>query len=191
MAKGDNIKYNLIDVLGNDPKKADEYYKERMSNELVCCFNLERDSNVGLIIRTASLFGFGGVHIVGKRSFDARPSVGCQNYIPIRKISATCGVHNDSLDFDAIRDYFSKISETHTVVMVEHGGVEIKHMNLEIKKLGKPPIFVMGQESTGIPPEILETVKHLRITIPQKGVCRSFNVNNAFTIIGYEWTRES
>lgn len=180
--------FNLRDEFENKPDKAHEDYLKNMTTAIVILFNLGICSNIGSIIRTASLFAFGGVHILGKRAFNARASVGTDHYIPITKISATKGVYNEFLDYDIIIKHFEELSKTHTIVMVEHGGIDVREMNGEIKKLDKPPAFVMGQEDTGIPDEILKNVPHLCVSIPQKGVCRSYNVGVAFGIVGYAWT---
>lgn len=184
---------NIIDIYKHEDL---DYLKKlyientKKENSRVLCLNLQNGPNIGCIVRTASLFGFSNIDIIGRRVYDTRPTVGTRHYIPINRISATKGKNNEDYDFEMINSHLENLSKTHTIVFVEQGGTDIKFMNKQIQKHKKPPVFVMGSENKGIPDEILSFPKSLRISIPQKGFCRSFNVSTAFTIVAYEWSKK-
>lgn len=149
--------------------------------------------NVGQIVRTASLFNMAEVLIVGRRSYDKRTTVGMDHYIPVTRITATIGDHNEDLDLAKIRDLFDSWSKTHTLVMVEHGGDSLENLHTMLNKVNfdkpLPALFIMGSEDNGIPNELLDLPGSLRISIPQFGVGRSFNVSNAFSMVAWEYYR--
>lgn len=161
----------------------------------VCCLNLKGNINVGQIIRTASIFNMAEVLIIGRRTYDKRTTVGMHHYIPITKISATIGDHNDQLDLVKIRELFIELSATHTMIMVEHGGESLVNLHNILGNLKcssqrtLPLLFIMGSEDHGIPSELMDLPNVLRISIPQFGVCRSFNVSNAFAMVAWEYYR--
>jgi tRNA G18 (ribose-2'-O)-methylase SpoU len=76
-------------------------------------------------------------------------------------------------------------------IFCEHGGDNVFTINWKdiigkIIENGFEPCIVMGNEGNGIPEVILMQVTPLNghlVSIPQKGVIRSFNVSSAFSII--------
>jgi len=71
-------KYNVKDALSHLGVKAlADLYTSSIADEVqVICLNLSGDINIGGIIRTASLFGVGKVHLLGRKRYDKRGAVG-------------------------------------------------------------------------------------------------------------------
>ena len=163
---------------------------QNLHPSIVVCLNLKGDNNLGMIIRTASLFGMSKVIILGRRIYDRRTSVGMQNYIPIERISATVGDHSERLDERVIISLLDTWSLSHQIVFVEQGGIPLKDMNTSLGAASLPPLFILGAEDTGIPVKILEFLPSMRVSIPQTGVGRSYNVSTAFSMVAWEYFRE-
>lgn len=157
----------------------------------VCCLNLKGDNNLGMIIRTASNFSMSKVYLLGRRLYDRRTAVGMQNYIPVERILATIGDHSEALDVEAILGFLKEMSTKHQIVFVEQGGENLRNLNAALSKSAAPPLFIMGAEDTGIPKKILEFQPSICVSIPQTGVGRSFNVNTAFSMVVWEYFRET
>jgi len=170
----------------------------------VAALNITGDLNVSGIIRSAAMFGAEKVLLIGRKNFDRRGAVGAQNYVTIEKYSAM--VDETTIDADA----FFKIMEDNKYlpIAVETGGEDIDDFLNKIGVstrsngdyltciepvkypnrgcyFGLKPCFIMGQEGTGIPDDILSKIEHV-VSIPQLGVMRSLNVASAASIIMYE-----
>lgn len=180
---------NVVDEYKDLPSdEIKEIYHSKSRPCAVCCLNLKGDINIGMIIRTATIFEFSKVYTVGKRFYDRRGSVGMQNYIDIDRRSCTSGDQNETLDHSKVISFLEEMKTLYTIVFVEQGGEDIRNIKTILAdKL--PPLFVMGAEDYGIPDEILKYTPSIRISIPQAGICRSFNVSTAFSIVSWEYTK--
>jgi tRNA G18 (ribose-2'-O)-methylase SpoU len=154
----------------------------------VCCLNLSGDLNVGTVIRSAHLLGAKSVIIFGRTRIDNRSLVGAANYITVHRIAGL----DENLSYDV--DIFKKTIQDYNLVPIicESGGENLfelpwKNRINSILNSEKEPCLVLGNESNGIPFDIIEYVKNVEnsftVTIPMKGVIRSFNVASAFSII--------
>jgi tRNA G18 (ribose-2'-O)-methylase SpoU len=157
----------------------------------VCCLNLRGDNNLGMIIRTASLLGMSKVFILGRRMYDKRTTVGMHNYITVDRISATTGDHSEKLDVGTILGLLKEWATTYQIIFVEHSGIRLIDLNSVISGNELPPLFILGAEDTGIPDEILEFQPSVRVSIPQVGVGRSYNVSTAFAMVAWEYFRDT
>ena len=90
-----------------------------MNHDKVCCFNVKFNSNIGMIMRTASLFGMGEVIVLGRRRFDSRSSVGADHFIPIQRINACSDVYNEQLDVNKITNIFQSWAQNYNLVFIE------------------------------------------------------------------------
>ncbi len=177
-------------------------YEKTCNKDAVMCLNVTGDMNIGMIVRTATIFQMQKVFLVGKSHFDKRTAVGMNHYITIEKISATCGNHNENLDLEKISNLLNSFEEQYTIIMVEQGGSPLKNLVFHLSAINnlndndnnnnlnnnkKPVLFVMGNEGSGIPDVLLKN--RLVVSIPQNGIVRSFNVSNAFSIVAYEYYR--
>lgn len=157
----------------------------------VCLLNVTGDLNVGVSIRSASLMGAERVFVFGRRKFDNRSLVGADKYIEVVKLDGM----NENLEI--VPEEFEKFlhSSGYLPVFVELGGLELGKFcwrdQLTVKDSFLKPMFIFGNEGMGIPEKILEIgnkFEHsFRVSIPQKGVLRSFNVSAAANIIGWDF----
>lgn len=189
----DGRPFNIRDDLRE--KSPDEireiYAKSSQGKAAVMCLNVTGEPNIGMIIRTASLFAFSQVFIVGRKHYDKRSTVGMYNYIPIEFENATLGHHSESLNLPRISQILDEFAQKYHLIVVEQTptAIQLQHLHKQTFPAGKPPLFIMGSESEGIPVEILSRSDILTVSIPQWGVGRSFNVANAFSMIAWEWMK--
>lgn len=164
-------------------------YKMAAKKAAVLCLNVQGEPNIGMIVRTASLFGMGQVYIVGRKHYDKRPTVGMYNYIPIHFEKASIGHNSEELDTNHIITFLHELQEKYQLIAIEQSENSVPLQKLgQILAREKPPLFIMGSESNGIPPEILSEIENI-VTIPQWGVGRSHNVANAFSMVAWEWAK--
>ncbi len=57
-------------------------------------------------------------------------------------------------------------------------------------KYQKNDYFIFGQETKGLPDEMLQTYADSKVRIPMLGPTRSLNLANAVAILGYEFLRQ-
>lgn len=161
--------------------------------------NVEGDLNVSVMVRTACLQGLAAAHVIGRRKYDPRGLVGAQNYIPVHRHNAL-NETRDTLDIEKIFQVF--VSEGLSPIFMEHGGLMLgktatrEALTTAVKETLKSqliPTIVMGNEATGIPTGLIDLCRAhipstLTLSIPQKGVLRSYNVSAAFAIAVHEIT---
>lgn len=156
--------------------------------------NLTGDLNVGTIIRTSHLLGASSVLVVGRSKVDRRSMVGAENYITVEKYRTI------DEKFDLNIDEVTAIFETKklTPIFCEAGGIDLPHVNWKtrieaINLRGYQPCLIMGNETGGIPIELLEFSNVLAnsfiVTIPMRGVIRSLNVAVAHSIVSWDMCR--
>lgn len=158
----------------------------------VCALNLEGDLNVGMMARTSNLLGAENFIIYGRRKFDRRSLVGAQNYLQITRI--------EGIDTDEAGNYISSENKTYgtfdklmenyhyTPIFVEQGGIPITEIDWKSIANLNTPCFVFGNESTGIPQEMMKN--KLVVSVPQLGVLRSFNVSATAAIVLWNYVSE-
>ena len=152
--------------------------------------NVTGDLNIGMAARSACLMGAENFYIFGRRKFDARSTVGAENYINIVQY-----VFDDPINCDVeINTELSHLSDIrHDIILCEHdgrslGSFEWKDVISPVK--GITPLFLFGSESHGINKIILDNPLFDKVSIPQRGVLRSFNVSAACNIILWDYCKE-
>jgi tRNA G18 (ribose-2'-O)-methylase SpoU len=161
----------------------------------VGCINITGELNIGMMIRSACLLGAENFYIFGRRKFDSRSTVGAENYINIVQYVFDDPIHADMQIYSKIKELYV---EKHTIVLCEHGGYELgsaewKNRLPLITKTSYnsyTPLFLFGSESFGIPDIISENSAFFKVSIPQRGVLRSFNVSAAMAIVCWDYLRE-
>jgi tRNA G18 (ribose-2'-O)-methylase SpoU len=143
------------------------------------CLNVTGDLNVGTMIRTSHCMGAESVLIFGRQKLDNRSLVGAANYIRVEKIKT------DVTSMDPV-EFVDALASRHMVpVFVESNGYPLPSIDwkLRIKEMERrntQPCLVMGNETGGIPQDLLDTERlfpnSFRVSIPQRGVIRSLNV---------------
>jgi tRNA G18 (ribose-2'-O)-methylase SpoU len=151
----------------------------------VCALNVEGDLNVGMMIRTASLMGAREFIVFGRRRIDNRSMVGADNYIPLTKIDGLCS--DGTLD---ISKFHAEMKHRNLrPIFVEHGGTPLQDMDWTVNEsplFGSELCLVFGNESTGIPAELL-TDSRTVVSIPQTGILRSLNVAAAASMVMWDY----
>jgi tRNA G18 (ribose-2'-O)-methylase SpoU len=203
------VDYNKIiaETTSNHYNVRDEYKNNTVEdNQFVChlerrefsvgVINVTGELNIGMMIRSASLMGASNFYIFGRKKFDKRSTVGAEKYIHI--VQST---YEDPLNADQqILEDLRKLP--HPIIACEQGGVTLGTVDAEVLYLSvkdSHPLFLFGSESHGIPQLILDQkdptgypdYEFSRISIPQRGVLRSFNVASAMNIICWDYIKET
>lgn len=193
-----HVKYSdMIDANSNNCWNVRDQYKTYNLDELrevcrqdqlpfaVCALNITGDLNVGVMLRSASLFGAEKFFILGRRKYDKRTTVGAQNYIDLERI--TCLKDQVTIDGDAAIDVIEDAG--YAPVAVE--GPNPYRTPVDVRKVDwkswtkNKPCLIFGNEGDGIPETILKRVDHV-VSIKQRGVLRSFNVSTSAGVVMYE-----
>lgn len=134
--------------------------------------NIDRDNNVGNIIRSANTFGVKEVLIYGRKKFDRRTSVGAEFFMKFRHIRFIEEITPLRQEFDIIL------------------GLEQTPDSIELHSYQWPQnvriLIAIGHEGTGLPPEVLSLCDQ-NLEIEQYGTTRSLNVSVATGIVLYDY----
>jgi len=172
------IKYNVHDVFQRmDNDKVKDISAKLSLPAALILFNVDGGINISMAIRSAAVFGFSDVYIVGKRKRDKRGDVGACNYIKMHQVHL-------------INDDFFKENKLLPIV-VEQNGTPLEEFNFtpyfpKSTSESFKVAFIVGSEQEGVNIKINAPI----ITISQYGVIRSLNVAMASSIIMYEYTRQ-
>lgn len=149
-------------------EETQKYMEERRLNYGVLIMNLLYDNNAGNIVRSANAFGASEIILYGHKKFDRRASVGAEFYSHFRHLKF-------------VDDLPKLFAEYDLVVAVENTPGALPLSSFEWKK-DKKTLMIFGQESSGIPDEILNMCHHV-VSIVQRGSVRSLNVAVAAGIV--------
>ncbi|MDO5060078.1 MAG: RNA methyltransferase [Actinomycetaceae bacterium] len=145
--------------------------KERGQWLEVAIENLGHDFNIGSIVRSANAMGVRHVHIVGRRRWNRRGAMVTDRYMQVH--------HHPDV-------------ESFTAAMQEAGlrivGVDNipSSVPLEDAELPRNCVLVMGEESTGLSPQMAQASEKI-VHITQYGSTRSMNVGHAAAISMWAW----
>lgn len=134
--------------------------------------NLERDFNMGTIIRSANAFNVKRVHIIGRRQWNRRGAMMTDIYLEL--------VYHPTVDA-----FLVAIDTDYQLIAIDNqpGACDLAQFPLQVKT-----ILIFGSESSGISAE-LSARANAMVQIEQFGSTRSLNVGVAAGIAMYEWTR--
>jgi len=154
----------------------------------VGCINIAGELNIGMMIRSACLLGAENFYIFGRNKFDKRSTVGSEKYINIVQYVFDDPIHAD-LEINQQIEYLLKWN---TVVLCEHGGEMIGTHRVKnwYQEEIENPLFLFGSESHGMPDAVANNPHFYKVSIPQRGVLRSFNVSAAMNIICWDYLKE-
>ena len=136
--------------------------------------NLQRDYNMGTIVRGANAFNVQKVHIIGRKQWNKRGAMVTDLYMNIQ-------YHDDVKSFKQAMDHEKR--EVIAIDIVE-GAKE-----LSSAKLPENAVLVFGAEGPGLSKELL-SVASQTIMIEQIGSTRSVNVGVAAGIAMYAWVQQ-
>lgn len=169
-----------------DPRNVVDYYKfmsdelirgdleaHRHSNLYLMCINLINDFNVASCVRASNAFGVKEFLIYGDKKFDARGDVGTRHYENFR--------HVRNLD-----ELTGVLDEFDQVISLDNCDGS-KPINEHVWDYDAKTLIVAGQESIGVPGEILDASDHI-LYIKQFGSVRSLNVAQAVAVALYAYT---
>lgn len=182
---------------------------ERSLPYVIMALNVKDCHNIGNMIRTANLCGARKFIIFGRRKYDARGSVGAQNYIELERIDAIRNADKRNFDNELTQDDMNTIidedifveymnTNNYLPIFIEQDSYNSKIMNdINIESAlsysvmkNKTPCFILGNEGFGIPKNILDTRDKFDCTftfeLKQMGSIRSHNVANCCAIVCYK-----
>lgn len=135
--------------------------------------NLERDFNMGTIVRTANAFNVSIIHVVGRRQWNKRGAMATDKYMNI--------VYHETVDA------FQKSVAEMRIIGVDNipGSV-----NLGSVILPENAVLVFGSEAKGISENMIRICEQV-VAIEQYGSTRSLNVGVASGVAMYEWLRQN
>lgn len=137
--------------------------------------NLERDFNMGTIIRTANAFNVKKVHVIGRRQWNKRGAMKTDAYLDI--------------EYHASAQAFLQTMNQRDVHVI---AIDITPESLPLHAAGTLPersVMVFGSEGNGLSDELLEGAKAV-LHIEQFGSTRSVNVGVASGIAMYAWIQQ-
>lgn len=136
--------------------------------------NLQRDYNMGTIVRGANAFNIKVVHIIGRKQWNKRGAMVTDLYMNIQ-------YHDDVTNFMAAMEK----SQREVIAMDIVKGAK----NLSETKLPANAVLVFGAEGPGLSKEMLSKAKQV-VMIEQFGSTRSVNVGVAAGITMYTWLQQ-
>lgn len=136
--------------------------------------NLERDFNMGTIVRNANAFNVAKVHIIGRRQWNKRGAMKTDAYLHIE-------YHQTPTDFFAAMQ--ARGREVIAIDIVD-GAV-----GLGETELPENAVLVFGAEGPGLSSELLGGAAKV-VMIEQFGSTRSVNVGVASGIAMYAWVQQ-
>ncbi len=141
------------------------------SNLEIALDNVERDYNMGTIVRSANAFGVRRVHIIGRRQWNKRGAMMTDKYLHV--------------DYHDSAETFRAAIQGKTLVAVDNVPAAVSITDC---KLPEDCVLLFGAEGPGIRTELLHAADHI-VKIDQYGSTRSLNVGVAAGIAMYEWSR--
>jgi tRNA G18 (ribose-2'-O)-methylase SpoU len=180
--------YNVRDEYKNNAVEQNVAIQRSETRKFsVGAINITGELNIGMMLRSACLMGAENFYIFGRKKFDRRSTVGAENYINIVQYT-----YDNPLNMDEEVLTQLKLLD-HTIVLCEQGGEEIgTYKSTPWHKKGlKNPLFVFGSESHGLPSTVTNYPYFQKVSIPQVGVLRSFNVSAAMNIICWDYIKET
>lgn len=135
--------------------------------------NLERDFNMGTIVRTANALGVRRIHVVGRRQWNKRGAMKTDAYLTV--------------DYHTSVQNFVQAVRPRSII-----AVDIVPGARDIRGVEKPQdaVLVFGAEGPGLSSEMLASADQI-VKIPQLGSTRSINVGVAAGIAMWEWLRKT
>lgn len=153
-----------------------ENVQSSVINAAVAMFHLNGDFNISTLLRNTNFFGFKECIYIGKRQWDRRGAVGVQNYTKLQY----CSNEND---------FWNYVEQNNYCPIGIENNVEFEINNLYSFNIPPNPIFIFGEECSGLSQETLVRCRHI-LSIPDFGSVRSLNVGTASGIIMSEYRRQ-
>jgi len=142
---------------------------------ILLLFNIQSNTNLGQLIRTANAFGTEEICVIGRKKYSTYGNQQTSHKTKIRhfyQVDEALGYYRD-VGFDIV-------------------GVEITRNAISIndKHFANDTVFIMGNEGSGLQENIINQCDYC-LFIPQFGTGASINVTTACGIILNLFTREN
>lgn len=160
----DKYRYWKVDAIKEDLNKS------RIDLE-IAIENLERDYNMGTIVRSANAFNISKVHIIGRKQWNKRGAMVTDLYMNIE--------YHD--DVQAFKNAMDEAQRQIIAIDIVEGAV-----GLSETELPDNAVLVFGAEGPGLSKELLSVAEKI-VMIEQLGSTRSVNVGVAAGIAMYAW----
>lgn len=166
---------NLVNIFKGRSEQdiIDELDKNGVSLE-VAVENIERDFNMGTIVRNANAFGARQVHVVGRRQWNKRGAMMTDKYLHVHY-------------YESVAEFAHSMSERQYIIIAidnVDGAVSLSEA-----RLPKKAVLVFGSERDGLS-EVMQRVASQVVAIEQFGSTRSVNVGVASGIAMYAWLQQ-
>lgn len=166
---------NVVDKYRNQTVEAIvEDLDTSRSNLEIAVENLERDFNMGTIVRNANAFNVRKVHVVGRKQWNKRGAMKTDAYVHI--------------EYHRSVDEFMSAMKTGSKAVIAVDIVEGSR-GLHEAPLPYNAVLVFGAEGPGISGELLAAADEV-VNIEQFGSTRSVNVGVASGIAMYAWMQQ-
>lgn len=140
-----------------------QLYKTKTKPFAVGCINLLGDINIGMMIRTSLIYSAQEFYVFGRKKLDRRSTVGYHHHIPMNIVK--CVEDGKTMNEDLLINTINSLKKEYTIVFIEQNDTSIQLNKLQdYKKVftHKPPLFIFGTESDGIPKRVVEECyKHM------------------------------
>lgn len=167
-----NDSRNVVDEFkGMSVSDIKEVLDTRRTHLEIAIENVERDFNMGTIVRTANAFNVSKIHIVGRKQWNKRGAMVTDRYMDIVYHSDIQG--------------FVKATQEHAIIGVDNITGSI---SLSKAELPKDAVLVFGSEGSGLSQPMIDECRQV-VAIEQFGSTRSINVGVAAGVVMYEWLR--
>ncbi len=146
---------------------------QRRNSLQIAVENLERDFNMGTIIRNANAFNVSVIHVIGRKQWNKRGAMGTDHYMNIQ--------------YHPTVDDFVKTVGGNQIIGIDNidGSVSMGG-----QKLPSNSILVFGSEGAGLSKEMIGACSKI-VAIEQFGSTRSVNVGVASGIAMYAWIQQN
>lgn len=183
---------NILDEFKGQPHdEIVKAHKQRQTEVVAIAINMTHDFNKGTVLRTFAGFAGKAFYFLNKpnnqsdspqgtKKWDKRGSVGVTNYVEV-----------NHMDIRRYHELFAQLrADGYTIYAVDN----IDSFNPQPYynvSFPERTAFVVGEEQTGIPDEIIRACDGM-VYIPQRGVTpRSMNVASAYAVIHADFMRQN
>lgn len=169
----ENDRRNVIDAFRGISTESVKKSLDKTRNNLeIAVENLERDFNMGTIVRTANAFNVRIVHVIGRRQWNKRGAMATDKYM-------------DICYHKSVQEFIQSVNKKRII------GIDIIEGSLPLQnvKLPQDSILVFGSEKNGLSHEMISVCSQI-IAIEQFGSTRSINVGVAAGIAMYAWMQQ-
>lgn len=172
--KNQSDRRNVVDEFKGMPmEKIVSMLDSRRQSLQIAIENLERDFNMGTIVRSANAFNVGAVHIIGSKQWNKRGAMATDKYLNI--------IHHSSIE-----EFHDHVKDMH-IIGIDNipGSVKLGSYSLPANA-----VLVFGSEAKGISENMIRICEQI-VAIEQYGSTRSLNVGVAAGVAMYEWLRQN